>query len=76
MKNDVEAKLNAIVSKYMKGASYPKNISFFAPSINFEPYEMAQLLMEIEKEFAVDLDMFIKKLSKFSFDEIVQELQM
>ena len=75
MTKHIETQMDGIISKYISSTLYSKNTSLFMPPTNFEPYEMAQMLIDIEKAFDIDLNAFVKKLKIFSFDEIIKELR-
>lgn len=70
----IETKLNDIVGKYIDITVHSPEESLFMPPASLKAYEVAQLLIEIEEAFSIDLNLLVSRLSKFSFDEICNEL--
>ena len=67
-------RLNCLIDIYTDGADFQADKDLMAKPISLLPYEMASLFLDIEKEFAVDLDKLVPDLITFLPNEITDKL--
>lgn len=67
-------KLYQIISAYTCIAKPDSNSDMMAKPLSFRPHEMAAFFLEIEKEFAIDLNELMPKLKLFSLKAIAEEI--
>ena len=73
-KESVLEKLNCIIGVYANDTEVQANKDIMGKPLSLLPYEVAALFLDIEKEFAIDLDKLVPKLVTFSPNEIAERL--
>jgi len=67
--------LNTIIGKYITDSAHPSDRSLFLPPVALAAYDMAQLFLDIERTFAIELHSYVGNLHIFSRDELATGLE-
>jgi len=68
--------ISSIISKYMDCACHPKDRSLLFQPASLSAYDLAQVLLDLECTYDIDLNDLVSRLTQYSQVEIESELNI